>query len=190
MARNIILFDELNNVLELFAKEAVKAIPLKGPILAGMLYPEATLRSFNDLDIWIRPKDMKKAGDLLQQVGYRQEFSVDQRYFPENDCHIVYGRYLTHGRRIRVELHWGLAKSRDYAKIPHERWWRRAEKVWIKYQKYFSLASEDMLIYLTIHMHSSSYIYLKQFVDLYQFFIHWGERLDWEYIQKTAGEAW
>lgn len=189
LTRNIILHHELNSILTLFAKEGLKAIPLKGLLLAGLFYPEMTLRSYNDLDIWIRPGDMERAGKLLQQIGYEPGFLVDQSCSVENDNNISFYRYLVRRSRIRVELHWSLAKSRDYTAIPEERWWHRAEQVWIHDRGYFSLTPEDMLIYLTINIHTSTYIYLKQFVDLYLFFMYWGDGLDWEYIHQTAKEC-
>ncbi len=189
LARNLILSHELDRVLELFAKNGVKAIPLKGVLLAGLFYPDITLRSFSDLDIWVRPMDLKEAGEILQQTGYSPLFILDQDYSAENVCDILFHRCLPTGSRIGIELHQGLAKPRDYPAIPEEKWWHQAQEVWINGQHYFSLALEDMLIYLALKIHASAYCYLKQFVDLYQIVYLWGNKLDWKYIRRTAQET-
>jgi len=128
LARNLILSHEMDRILELFARGGVKAIPLKGIFLARMLYPDTILRSFNDLDIWVRPSDAKRAGELLQQIGYELRFGNNgQSYSAENEYSIPFHRYFPH-TRIYVDLHWSLAKSRDYPAIPEERWWQQARE--------------------------------------------------------------
>ncbi|HUU41749.1 MAG TPA: nucleotidyltransferase family protein, partial [Desulfatiglandales bacterium] len=156
LARNLILSHELDRVLELFAKRRVKAIPLKGVLLAGLFYPDITLRSFSDLDIWVRPMDLKEAGEILRQTGYEPRFTLDQDYTADRDysvenvCDILFHRCLPQGSRIGIELHRCLAKPRDYPAIPEEKWWHQAQEVRINGQLYFSLAPEDMLIYLAL----------------------------------------
>ncbi|MEW6382246.1 MAG: nucleotidyltransferase family protein [bacterium] len=186
LARNIILSDELNRILGLFAGEKVKAIPLKGALLAELFYPDMTLRSFSDLDIWIRPMDIEMAGELLQQLGYEQYFHLDGSKAIENVCDILFYRCLRAGPRISVELHHRLVKTRDYPAIPEEEWWHQTQEIWINGQRYFSLAPDDMLIYLTIKIHASAYCYLKQFIDLHQLLTLWGSKLNWECIYQTA----
>jgi len=228
LARNLILSHEMDRVLELFAKGGVKAVPLKDIFLARLLYSNITLRSFHDLDIWIRPSDTERAGDLLQQIGYEPRFTAaEQNYSAENEYSIPFHRYLQH-MRIYVDLHWSLAKSRDYPAIPEEHWWRQAREISISDQssitrnfsnqrssdqssiysgssdqnsndqsfsnknssgqRCFLLAPDDLLIYLTIQIHASTYCYLKHFIDIYQLLIRWGDRLDCRYIYHTARE--
>lgn len=195
LARNLILSHELDRVLELFAKRRVKAIPLKGVLLAGLFYPDITLRSFSDLDIWVRPMDLKEAGEILRQTGYKprftldQDYSEDKDYSAENVCDILFHRYLPQGSRIGIELHRCLAKPRDYPAIPEEKWWYQAQEVMINGQHYLSLAPEDTLIYLALKIHASAYCYLKQFVDLYQIISLLGNKLNWKYIHRTAQET-
>jgi len=188
LARNIILHRELNRVLELLATGGIKAIPLKGVLLAGLLYPDVTLRSFNDLDIWIRPQDKEKAEKLLQQIDYKPRVTAVLDYSAENEYSFPFYRYFPHNRRVYLDLHWRLAKSRDYQALPEKQWWNRAEEVWINDQRYFSFVPDDMFIYLAMKIHASAYCYLKQFIDLYQLLNQWGNRLDWGYIHQTTKE--
>jgi len=189
LARNIILSDELNRILGLFDREGIKAIPLKGVLLAGLFYPEISLRSFSDLDIWVRAADISRAGQILKQIGYREWFHLNGGGPIENVCDLLFYRRLPSGPRISVELHHGLLKTRDYPAIPEEKWWHQAQEVWVSGQHYFSLAPADMLMYLTIKIHDSAYCYLKQFIDLHQLLIFWGHKLDWGYIFQTAQKA-
>jgi len=189
IARNLILSHELDRVLKLFAERGIKAVPLKGVLLAGLFYPDITLRSFSDLDIWVRPANLKEASQILQQTGYEPRFTLDQDYSAENVCDILFHRCLHAGSKISIEIHQCLAKPRDYPAIPEEKWWHQTREVQINGQYYFSLAPEDMLIYLALKIHASAYCYLKQFVDLYQVISLWGNTLDWNYIRRTAQET-
>ncbi|MEW5803201.1 MAG: nucleotidyltransferase family protein [bacterium] len=192
LARHLILSHEMNRILETFSEGGVKAIPLKGIFLARLLYPDVTLRAFNDLDIWIRPKDTEMAGELLQKIGYELKVASKESFSRENEYSISFYRYYPY-TRIYVDLHWRLAKARNYPALPQERWWQQAKEIRIedqdlRHRSFFSLAPEDLLIYLTIQIHASSYCYLKQFVDLYQLLIQWGDRLDDTYLYQTARE--
>lgn len=187
LARNIILVEELNRLLALLAEEGVKVVILKGIILAGKFYPNLVARSFNDLDLWVRPEDMERVGKILRANGFESRVSYNLTKPIENDYATAFYKCFPKAGRIYIDLHWRLGKLRDYKMIPEDAWWEKALRVDINEQQYWSLAPEDMLIYLSMQIHASNYMHLKHFVDLHQFFIFENNyRLNWDYIHRTA----
>lgn len=66
------LTEDLRRVLPAIEESGVTAVALKGPVLAERLYPEAALRASGDLDLLVRPADLARAREVLEQSGYRR----------------------------------------------------------------------------------------------------------------------
>ena len=76
---------ELNNVCDVFTKEKLVHIPLKGSIIKDM-YPSTDMRSMSDMDILIKREDEKKVHDILIGMGYTcdmYDISHQDVYFKE-----------------------------------------------------------------------------------------------------------
>lgn len=64
----------LSNCVEILAalhQANIPAMPLKGAVLAGRYYADPLSRPLGDLDIFIRPQDVRPAGRVLSQLGYK-----------------------------------------------------------------------------------------------------------------------
>lgn len=61
---------EQNLLLELFKNNDIPFVILKGTS-AGIYYPNPTLRTYGDIDIYVAQDKIKKAIDLLEKSGYR-----------------------------------------------------------------------------------------------------------------------
>ena len=62
---------ELFRLLELFAAKDIPALVVKGPVLAMQAYGDATMRSYGDLDLLIRQRDIRRATESLLAKGYQ-----------------------------------------------------------------------------------------------------------------------
>jgi hypothetical protein len=62
--RYIQLEYELNSLIDIFERECIDFIPLKGSVLRNY-YPEAWLRTSCDIDILVKNEDLDKTVDLL-----------------------------------------------------------------------------------------------------------------------------
>ncbi len=184
MVRNIVLHSAFDHLMDQFSKKGIKVIPLKGVCWAKQLYPNENLRSFNDLDFLVKVGNLDSAKSLLKNQHYEPQPYIGTDRFPENSWNLPFYKRLPGGMKICVELHWGLARPRDYC-IPLEQWWRNSHAIRVNGERFLSLSSEDLLLYLTINIHASKYIYLKQFIDLRQFLIQNKETLDWAYVEKS-----
>ena len=98
---------ELIALLKLFEEEGVEAIPYKGPLLGQAAYGDAALREFSDLDILVRPQDVRRAAAALLRRGY--EPAVDLARLPIGLA-LRCGQELafTRPKGATVDLHWCL----------------------------------------------------------------------------------
>jgi len=71
LRRNLWFTAELLRIMQHFARLQVRALPLKGPVLAQTAYGDVGLRSFNDLDLLISAADFARAKQALAELGYR-----------------------------------------------------------------------------------------------------------------------
>jgi hypothetical protein len=83
-------------------RDGVRAMPLKGPVLAQNLYGDGGLRSFGDLDLLVTARDLAPATAAVRRLGYRDD----------GRTHMVGGLPLLHVRHVHpdrlpdVEVHW------------------------------------------------------------------------------------
>lgn len=105
----ILLYQNQSAVLlhlcECFEKENILHIPLKGAVLKK-LYPEPWLRTSCDIDVLVKPEDLKRATDLLTEKGYTYlaKGAHDVSFLSQNG--------------VRVELHFDtIEKEHDPANV-------------------------------------------------------------------------
>jgi Uncharacterised nucleotidyltransferase len=67
---------ELFRLLNLFAAKDISAIVVKGPVLAMQACGDPAMRSYGDLDLLVRQRDIRRATESLQAVGYRATVSL------------------------------------------------------------------------------------------------------------------
>jgi hypothetical protein len=79
----------------------IRALPLKGPILARELYGDPGLRPSIDVDILVAPDALDPGGATLAQLGYR----LDGRTQWEDGRPLLHTRHV-HERLPAIELHW------------------------------------------------------------------------------------
>lgn len=68
--RNLVMFKELLNIIDLAKKLEITPIPYKGPVLAIMTYKNLGFRVFVDLDFFVPLKDVPKISEILIDEGY------------------------------------------------------------------------------------------------------------------------
>lgn len=74
--RNTRLFAELNRVLDLMSCAGMRALPVKGPLLAISCYGSLNRRRFDDLDLLLNAESIPKARAILMEAGYRSFVSL------------------------------------------------------------------------------------------------------------------
>jgi Uncharacterised nucleotidyltransferase len=71
------LTGELFRLLELFNRSEIRALVIKGPVLAAQAYGDPSLRSYGDLDLLVRQRDIRRASELMIASGYQAAVSLD-----------------------------------------------------------------------------------------------------------------
>jgi hypothetical protein len=69
--RSLKMVDELKVVLRKLDSNGIVAVLFKGPHLAERYYKDLLLRTFCDLDLWVRQSDVAAAQQCLEQLGYK-----------------------------------------------------------------------------------------------------------------------
>ena len=96
---------ELHSVRELFTKEGIKHIPLKGAVIRGY-YPEPWMRTSCDIDILIHREDLDRAVALLTE---RLEYKLTSRCFHDVAFYSPGG--------VHLELHFDLIEEFYFPRI-------------------------------------------------------------------------
>jgi len=184
-ARHLVMSAELGRVLKAFERAAIATLPLKGPVLAALLYPDPAVRPCSDLDLLIRPEDVARSDALLHDLGYRRV--ADAHSFEFDVAHDRATLYEG-SSGVRVDLHWSLLSE------PRYRWDERAATVWERViqtsvggQEAWSLCPEDLVVYLAAHLavHHGVAGVLWQY-DLFLLLERWRAALDWTAVTARA----
>jgi hypothetical protein len=154
-ARNVKMTAELLRILDALKEAGIKAVPLKGPVLAQQLYGDVSLRQFSDLDILVSIQDADKAMAVFEEKGYqvaddlRKEKSEKKR----NALLKQYYHYELNNEhlRIHVELHWRLSPSFRRLNLDETAIWDRLKIIQFSNKEALSLSNKDYLVFLCQH---------------------------------------
>ena len=79
LIRGLPLADEVLRVMCSFADRQIPVIPYKGPVLAEHLWGNSALRECADLDFLVETKNVDRAGEILEGLGYARVSPVAQQ---------------------------------------------------------------------------------------------------------------
>ena len=100
--RNTKLISEIHCISELFQKNNLKHVFLKGSaLLIGEFYSDIGERMINDIDILVEEKNIKKVERLMNEFSYHP--LKNYTFFQENNKHLH--RMTKQGKIFAVEIH-------------------------------------------------------------------------------------
>jgi hypothetical protein len=186
MMRNTALADELLRVLAAFRQAGIAAMPVKGLVLAEIVYGSLALRPLGDLDVLVQPADLPRARATLAELGFAQanEPGYENAYHPYHDP--PYYRSAASGS-ICLELHWGLWAS-HFFQLEIDALWQRAVPAQLHGSAVSILSPEDTLLHLAIHR-SRSALRLRFVCDVAELLRRHSATLDWEYLLAQTRAA-
>ena len=88
VVRSLFQQARLLELLQALSAHGLRAMPLKGPALSAALYGDATLRTSDDLDIWVHPGDFLDAVACLEARGFVPFIRLSE---PEARAHMEAG---------------------------------------------------------------------------------------------------
>ncbi len=182
--RCLLLTAELIKITDLLRAHGIQAMPYKGPVLAVEAYGDVTLREFDDLDIILRQRDMAKANEVMQGVGYSPRFPW---IFASGRSSVIPGEYnyRDEERRLIVELHteWTL---RHFPIRPDlDDLARRLVSVTLSGHEIQTFGPEDMLPILCIHGSKDFWERISWIADISEF-VQLHPKLDWDQVFRRA----
>lgn len=146
----------------------IRALSLKGPILAMELYGNPALRYSRDLDILVSENDLESACRILESLGYTEEITVRnktplrRKKLEKNgeEMHRVYTK-----DDICIELHWRLSFRIDES---FDKLWTNSRTKVLLGQEIHCLGEYDNVSYLISHAAGHGYHRLRWLLDIYE----------------------
>jgi hypothetical protein len=139
---------ELFRLLERFTSQGIGALVVKGPVLAVQAYGNPAMRSYGDLDLLVRQRDIRRVTELMSAAGYAPAVPLSAI-----DAGKIPGQYLFSkpDSKLIVELH----NDRTLRYFPRplslEEFFARQIRVRVDGHDAPALAVEDELVLICIH---------------------------------------
>ena len=176
----------LTRITSLFEEQEILAVPYKGPALAQKLYGDLSLRGFGDLDIMILERDVPRAKELAQLLGYEVMFLNDTVQFAE---HVRANRELIFSHPsngTQLELHWRFALQSLCVKDDPGRFLQHFERIALGGAQVLSLPLEVYFLILSLHATKHKWRQLKLICDIAEILGH--NNVDWNYVRREADD--
>ena len=186
--RNLALTAELRRVLDALEKAGIRALPFKGPLLASLAYGDLSLRTFGDLDVLVRERDLALAERALAAEGYTPAYALtagQERAYRKDECAI---QLRQPARDVALEIHWRLTERYLSIELPEERLRERASPVTLAGKTVPAFAPEDLLLYLAIHGSKHQWERLEWLCSIAET-IGRSPGLDWSAVRERARRA-
>jgi Uncharacterised nucleotidyltransferase len=174
---------ELARIGESFDRRGIEFLAHKGPALAQVLYNDATLRQFGDLDLLLRPEDVARARPLLLELGYVPELSLSSR---QQGFYLDAGYEYAFGLGAEphiLEIQWRIVPRFYSINFDIEALFGRSRAIEFAGASLRTVGREDLMLVLSVHAakHEWSELgMLRDLATLTQF------DLDWKWIMAEA----
>ena len=183
--RTLGMIRELFHLLELFAGRDISSLVVKGPVLAVDAYGDAAIRSYGDLDLLVRQRDIRRATEVLEVAGYEAAVPLSAI-----DAGKIPGQYLfsRSDSRSLVELHNDLTLRYFPRRLPIEELFARATRVRLDGHEVPALSVEDELVYISVHGATHLWERLGWIADVAALVTRQKE-IDWQAVTKASEQV-
>ena len=139
---------ELFRVLELFVAKNIPVLVVKGPVLAMQAYGDPATRSYGDLDLLVRQRDVRSATEAMLASGYQAAVPLSAI-----DAGKIPGQYLftKADSSLLVELHSDFTLRYFPRRLPIEDFFARQICVRVDAHEVPSVSVEDQLVLICVH---------------------------------------
>jgi hypothetical protein len=167
---------EMERVSKIFTEDHIRLLFLKGPVIAHDLYGDISLRTSSDLDFLIPIEELKKAEEIIQNLGYEKDDYIKTvlNDWKWRHHHVT---YFHPQKRMKLEIHWRLNPGPGFEPSFEELWKRKSRSKLTSYPVYF-LGKEDLFFFLASHGARHGWSRLRWLVDIHQMTeqdIDWGK---------------
>jgi len=184
-ARNHFLTRELIKLLTLLDSHGIAAVPLKGPVLAGLAYADVALRQFEDLDILVLKSHALQARELLYSSDYADEFRARPDAAKALLAYQQHVSLLSPAHGATVELHWSLEHGQNWTRFSNTDVWERLTSLDLDGSAVRTLSLSDQILYLCVHGASHCWDRLIWICDVARL-LRYSDELDWDFLIAQA----
>lgn len=175
---------ELLAVLRVFEKAGIAAMPFKGVALGASAYGDATARSAGDLDFLIYYRDLQRATQILQELGYGLKTKVLEGGSPEAENNFEY--HFERGEDGMVlELRWRFDLPRHSYDLGMGWAWPRRRTAKLAGADVPNLDAVSSLLVLCMHGSKHVWSRLIWICDVAKL-LESEPGLDWDFTQREA----
>lgn len=173
VARNILHHEELGRLADIFHKQGIPMVPLKGAILSKTVYPHMGTRPMSDLDVMVPRARFFESIKILESAGYENKYAFMKGNPPPYHSGVQFIRRDGPGNIL--ELHWNIINPRGIksAFIAPEKLLMQEEEMnrWltpgsIDGSKIYFLSDEFQYLSLVYHHFTHSFTDGIWFLDL------------------------
>lgn len=186
--RCLFLTGWLRRVVDGLAAAGIRAIPYKGPVLAGLAYGNIALRWAGDLDLLIDPGHLPAAKAALHAEGFRSLTPLEswQERQLVRSAHPY--AFIRDQEGVVVELHWSVSPRSLSAGLGQDLPRQRLEEVALASTTFHTLPTDVLLLVLCVHGAKHVWERLSWIVDVAEM-IACRPALDWTALLARADEA-
>lgn len=183
IGQSIVVYEEIRRIFQSLINEGIEFTPIKGVLLAEIVYPERHLRFFKDVDLLFpNVSEMRSAEETLIKLGYD--------FFWTNSRGSTFKK-RKQGISIDCDLHrsFSLFLFHEYpcSRSLIEDLWRKSSKQRVRGVKVTAMSAEHMLFMVCIHSFYHRFFSLLDLIDAIQI-MRKNPGLDWEFILKKIKE--
>ncbi|RMF97146.1 MAG: hypothetical protein D6734_02730 [Candidatus Schekmanbacteria bacterium] len=161
-ARNALISQILDTLSQLFKENGKTFLLLQGTALISDIYPQPAMRYLSDIDIMIKPDDIKDVDNILRENGFTAtNFPGDLKWCFENLNHMPH--YYYPGFNSPIEIHFKTADT-FFDDAPNSNWiWEDCKES--KDGKNYKIPSaENLLLSISAHIAKKSHIADLRFI--------------------------
>lgn len=176
---------ELFRLMDSFARAGIGIITLKGPVLAAQAYSNVSMRSFSDLDLLARQRDIAAASEVMMDEGY--EARIPLKAIPAGK---IPGQYFFQHRdaKLNVEIHTEKTLRYFPRQLPMEKIFKEKTHVVVHGREVAALSAEDSLVLICIHGAKHFWERLMWIADVAGLVAR-QQGIDWHMVSAAAEEV-
>jgi putative nucleotidyltransferase-like protein len=182
--QNLFLTSEMLRVTGALNESGIRAVPMKGAVLAQSLYGDLGLRPFSDTDLLVRREEIEAAESVVMTFGYKPEVSIPAEHrerWLKHQCELTFRR----GEMSRLELHWDIAHPHFTLQTGVEGFWSRLATTKIGDASVPKLSDPDLLFTLIVHGSRHAWSRLMWLVDVAEL-LRMQPQIDWKEFIRNA----
>lgn len=173
--RNLAKLKVTTDLTALATKAGIRAVAMRGIVLAHSLYPDPAMRPMHDIDLLIRPVDREKFHAAMETAGH-----IPTAYFRSQYVYTI--------NNVIVEVHWQLLSNKRYReKIDSSTLVSSAVRVETANSHFYRLADTWEIIGLVVHAfthHNLSQLF--SLIDIGLFMVN--KEIKWREVARLSEE--